>query len=66
MQQQGDVDDKILKYCSIDGKQKKSLGEMEQEFLQALQVWFDHCILLLIKVDLELINGGFCLVVLLL
>ncbi|CAN1147469.1 PGR5-like protein 1A, chloroplastic [Linum perenne] len=32
------VDRKILNYCSIDKKQdKKSLGEMEQEFLQALQ-----------------------------
>lgn len=33
------VDGKILQYCSIDKKEKKSLGEMEQEFLQALQVW---------------------------
>lgn len=32
------VDSKILPYCSIDKKEKKSLGEMEQEFLQALQV----------------------------
>lgn len=31
-------DSKIMQYCSIDGKGKKSLGEMEQEFLQALQV----------------------------
>lgn len=32
------VDRNILPYCSIDRKQKKTLGEMEQEFLQALQV----------------------------
>lgn len=32
------VDSKILQYCSIDKKEKKSLGELEQEFLQALQV----------------------------
>jgi putative exporter of polyketide antibiotics len=31
-------DGKILQYCSIDKKGKKSLGEMEQDFLQALQV----------------------------
>nr|CAB3492392.1 unnamed protein product [Digitaria exilis] len=31
------VDSNILPYCSIDKKQKKTLGEMEQEFLQALQ-----------------------------
>ncbi|XP_060180032.1 PGR5-like protein 1B, chloroplastic [Lycium barbarum] len=36
-----EVDDsKILQYCSIDGKGKKSLGEMEQEFLQALQSFY--------------------------
>ncbi|CAN1332727.1 PGR5-like protein 1A, chloroplastic [Linum perenne] len=36
--QEGEVvDGKILNYCSIDNKGKKSLGEMEQEFLQALQ-----------------------------
>lgn len=34
------VDSKILAYCSIDKKEKKTLGEMEQEFLQALQVDF--------------------------
>ncbi|CAN1147472.1 PGR5-like protein 1A, chloroplastic [Linum perenne] len=35
------VDRKILNYCSIDKKQdKKSLGEMEQEFLQALQSFY--------------------------
>lgn len=32
------VDSKILQYCSIDKKGKKSLGELEQDFLQALQV----------------------------
>lgn len=35
------VDSKILPYCSIDKKEKKSLGELEQDFLQALQVWKD-------------------------
>ncbi|KAF5729928.1 Pgr5-like a a isoform 1 [Tripterygium wilfordii] len=34
------VDSKILPYCSIDKKDKKSLGEMEQEFLQALQAFY--------------------------
>lgn len=34
------VDGKILPYCSIDRKEKKSLGEMEQEFLQALQAFY--------------------------
>ncbi|XP_049377514.1 PGR5-like protein 1B, chloroplastic [Solanum stenotomum] len=33
-------DSKILQYCSIDGKGKKSLGEMEQDFLQALQSFY--------------------------
>ncbi|KAL6006800.1 hypothetical protein ACLOJK_032295 [Asimina triloba] len=34
-----DADDsKILQYCSLD--RKKSLGEMEQEFLQALQSFY--------------------------
>jgi len=32
------VDSKILPYCSIDKKEKKTVGELEQEFLQALQV----------------------------
>lgn len=37
--QEGEVvDGNVLPYCSIDQKQKKSIGEMEQEFLQALQV----------------------------
>jgi hypothetical protein len=31
------VDGNVLPYCSIDKKQKKTVGEMEQEFLQALQ-----------------------------
>jgi hypothetical protein len=31
------VDRNVLQYCSIDRKQKKTLGEMEQEFLQAMQ-----------------------------
>ncbi|KAK4435228.1 PGR5-like protein 1A, chloroplastic [Sesamum alatum] len=34
------VDSNVLPYCSIDQKQKKSLGEMEQEFLQALQAFY--------------------------
>ncbi|CAN1186327.1 PGR5-like protein 1A, chloroplastic [Linum perenne] len=39
--QEGEVvDGKILNYCSIDNKGKKSLGEMEQEFLQALQAFY--------------------------
>ncbi|PHT39606.1 PGR5-like protein 1B, chloroplastic [Capsicum baccatum] len=33
-------DSKILQYCSIERKGKKSLGEMEQEFLQALQSFY--------------------------
>lgn len=32
------VDSNVLPYCSIDQKQKKSLGELEQDFLQAMQV----------------------------
>ncbi|XP_061988382.1 PGR5-like protein 1B, chloroplastic [Rosa rugosa] len=42
-QQQGNedvVDTKILPYCSIDKKGKKSLGELEQDFLQALQSFY--------------------------
>ncbi|KAL5540998.1 hypothetical protein UlMin_042571 [Ulmus minor] len=39
--EEGDVvDSKILPYCSLDRKQKKSIGEMEQEFLQALQSFY--------------------------
>ncbi|XP_057464052.1 PGR5-like protein 1A, chloroplastic isoform X2 [Actinidia eriantha] len=34
------IDSKILPYCSIDKKEKKSLGELEQEFLQALQAFY--------------------------
>ncbi|CAI8589229.1 unnamed protein product [Vicia faba] len=34
------VDSKILQYCSIDQKEKKSIGELEQEFLQALQAFY--------------------------
>ncbi|XP_054825245.1 PGR5-like protein 1B, chloroplastic [Prosopis cineraria] len=34
------VDGKILQYCSIDKKEKKSVGELEQEFLQALQAFY--------------------------
>ncbi|XP_078445848.1 PGR5-like protein 1B, chloroplastic [Wolffia australiana] len=37
------VDGNILPYCSLDGKEKKgkrTLGEMEQEFLQALQAFY--------------------------
>ncbi|PKU80694.1 PGR5-like protein 1B, chloroplastic [Dendrobium catenatum] len=35
------VDSKILPYCSISKKaEKKSIGEMEQEFLQALQSFY--------------------------
>ncbi|XP_029127662.1 PGR5-like protein 1A, chloroplastic [Cajanus cajan] len=35
------VDSKILPYCSIEKKdQKKSIGELEQEFLQALQAFY--------------------------
>ncbi|KAJ6852081.1 PGR5-like protein 1B, chloroplastic [Iris pallida] len=35
------VDSQILQYCSIDKKaEKKTLGEMEQEFLQALQSFY--------------------------
>ncbi|CAA7411092.1 unnamed protein product [Spirodela intermedia] len=35
------VDSKILPYCSLDKKaDKKTLGELEQEFLQALQAFY--------------------------
>ncbi|KAK4486429.1 hypothetical protein RD792_009104 [Penstemon davidsonii] len=33
------VDGNVLPYCSLE-KQKKSVGEMEQEFLQALQAFY--------------------------
>ncbi|KAK7406194.1 hypothetical protein VNO78_07814 [Psophocarpus tetragonolobus] len=41
-QDKGDdvVDTKILPYCSIEKKDKKSIGELEQEFLQALQAFY--------------------------
>lgn len=32
------VDSNVLPYCSLDQNKKKTIGEMEQEFLQALQV----------------------------
>ncbi|KAL1201654.1 PGR5-like protein 1A [Cardamine amara subsp. amara] len=35
-----DVDGKILQYCSINKAEKKTIGEMEQEFLQALQSFY--------------------------
>lgn len=35
---ESELDEKILPYCDISKKEKKSLGEMEQEFLLALQV----------------------------
>lgn len=34
------VDSKILPYCSLDKKGKKSLGELEQDFLLALQSFY--------------------------
>lgn len=34
------VDSKIGQYCEINKKEKKSLGELEQEFLQALQSFY--------------------------
>ncbi|KAL0296028.1 UNVERIFIED_CONTAM: PGR5-like protein 1A, chloroplastic [Sesamum radiatum] len=34
------VDSNVLPYCSLDKNQKKSLGEMEQDFLQALQAFY--------------------------
>ncbi|OVA00167.1 hypothetical protein BVC80_1671g34 [Macleaya cordata] len=34
------VDSKILPYCSIDKKEKKTVGELEQDFLQALQSFY--------------------------
>ncbi|GAB4834318.1 PGR5-like protein 1B, chloroplastic [Ancistrocladus abbreviatus] len=40
VEQEDVVDSKILQYCSIDKKEKKSLGELEQEFLQALQAFY--------------------------
>ncbi|GAA0153760.1 hypothetical protein LIER_37732 [Lithospermum erythrorhizon] len=34
------VDSNVLQYCSLDKKEKKSIGEMEQDFLQALQSFY--------------------------
>ncbi|OIW10811.1 hypothetical protein TanjilG_27757 [Lupinus angustifolius] len=34
------VDSNVLQYCSIDKKEKKTVGELEQEFLQALQSFY--------------------------
>uniref|UniRef100_A0A0E0AXW9 PGR5-like protein 1A, chloroplastic n=1 Tax=Oryza glumipatula TaxID=40148 RepID=A0A0E0AXW9_9ORYZ len=34
------VDSNVLPYCSINQKEKKTIGEMEQEFLQALQAFY--------------------------
>ncbi|CAL0311682.1 unnamed protein product [Lupinus luteus] len=34
------VDSNVLQYCSIDKKEKKTVGELEQEFLQALQAFY--------------------------
>ncbi|KAH9621216.1 hypothetical protein KSS87_016654 [Heliosperma pusillum] len=35
-----EVDSNMLQYCSIDKKEKKSIGELEQDFLQALQSFY--------------------------
>lgn len=43
------VDSKILPYCSINRKEeKKSIGELEQDFLQALQVRYSTYLLFII------------------
>ncbi|KAL1547545.1 PGR5-like protein 1A, chloroplastic [Salvia divinorum] len=34
------IDSNVLPYCTLDKKQKKTIGEMEQEFLQALQAFY--------------------------
>ncbi|KAG6431832.1 hypothetical protein SASPL_109917 [Salvia splendens] len=34
------VDSNVLPYCTLDKKEKKTIGEMEQEFLQALQAFY--------------------------
>ncbi|KAJ1288335.1 hypothetical protein BS78_02G081500 [Paspalum vaginatum] len=34
------VDSNVLPYCSINRKEKKTIGEMEQEFLQAMQAFY--------------------------
>ena len=38
--QESDLDEKILPYCDINKKGKKTLGEMEQDFLEALQSFY--------------------------
>ncbi|KAG7615653.1 hypothetical protein ISN45_At04g012060 [Arabidopsis thaliana x Arabidopsis arenosa] len=35
-----EVDSKILPYCSINKNEKRTIGEMEQEFLQAMQSFY--------------------------
>lgn len=37
---ESDMDEKMLPYCDISKKGKKSLGEMEAEFLEALQSFY--------------------------
>ncbi|KAK3434472.1 hypothetical protein EUGRSUZ_D01944 [Eucalyptus grandis] len=38
---ESDVEDSnVLPYCSIDKKEKKSIGELEQDFLQAMQAFY--------------------------
>lgn len=37
---ESDLDEKILPYCDISKKGKKTLGEMEQDFLEALQSFY--------------------------
>lgn len=34
------IDSNVLQYCSIDKKEKKTVGELEQDFLQALQSFY--------------------------
>ncbi|KNA15411.1 hypothetical protein SOVF_098540 [Spinacia oleracea] len=34
------IDSNMLQYCSIDKKAKKSIGDLEQDFLQALQSFY--------------------------
>ena len=36
------IDSNINPYCSLNKQEKKTLGEMENEFLQALQVNHPH------------------------
>lgn len=51
------VDGKILPYCSIDKKEKKSVGELEQEFLQALQV-MRQILLFLFHAQINVFSSG--------